>query len=148
MRKKGFKRSFIISFIVGLIIFFFIFNLAAGAQEAKPLVPGGLVPCGNGEAGPDDCDFQKLLVLVNKILTFLVTISSFIFVIIVVYAGLLYITASGNPGKISLAHKLFFNAIIGIIIVVSAWLIIKMLLTSLDANNKNILAIMDLLWIG
>ncbi|MCB9806202.1 hypothetical protein H6775_03545 [Candidatus Nomurabacteria bacterium] len=174
MKTKGIKRSLIISFIVGLIAFFFLFNLAGAqsgretnavsvpsggsgsSQSSGTIISGGLVPCGNGNADGNlveinagSCTFQDLIELVNRIIKFLVIASSFVFVIIVVYAGWIYISSGGDTGKVAQAHKMFFNSVVGIIIVISAWLIIKMILEGLKTDSKfqEVLSFIDLLWL-
>jgi hypothetical protein len=47
------------------------------------------------------------------------------------YAGYLYLTAMGNSGQISKAHTVFLDAIIGFIIMLSAWLFVDFILTAL-----------------
>jgi type IV secretory pathway VirB2 component (pilin) len=57
--------------------------------------------------------------IINTILGFL----GIIFTIIIIYAGIRWLTASGNPETISKAKGLLTNAVIGLIIVLAAYAI-------------------------
>ncbi len=97
----------------------------------------GLIPCGN--VGQPDCDFKMLLQLGNNLIKFCIILGTSVFTIMFMYAGFEYLTAMGDTGKISKAHTYFWNAIIGFVIMLSAWLlvtfILKMLLNSTTASD-------------
>ncbi len=86
----------------------------------------GLIPCTN------DCDFSDLLSLVNtlieKSIEYLVLP---IFVFILLYAGYLYIMAQGKPGMHAKVRSLLWKAVLGLILVLASWLIVKVILVSL-----------------
>ncbi len=86
----------------------------------------GLVPCTN------DCGFSHLLTLINtlieKSIEYLVLP---IFVFILLYAGYLYITAQGNPGVHAKVKGMLWKAILGLLLVLSSWLIVKMIMVTL-----------------
>lgn len=98
----------------------------------------GIVPvCNTGAIDANtgnyvnDCDFDMVMALINNIINFaLVTLATPLFAIIIIYAGYLYLTASGNSGNISTAKKILQNAIIGYIIALAAWIIVKSILLS------------------
>lgn len=86
----------------------------------------GLIPC----SGPD-CNYSSLLQLGNNIINYCIVIGTSIFSLVFMYAGYLYLTANGDTGQIGKAHGLFWNAIVGFVIMLSAWLIIDFILTNL-----------------
>ena len=88
----------------------------------------GIIPC--GKSGPD-CDYKSLISLGNNIINFCIIIGTSVFCLVFMYAGYLYLTANGDTGQIGKAHGLFWNAIIGFVIMLSAWLIIDFILTNL-----------------
>jgi hypothetical protein len=94
----------------------------------------GLVPCGN-DAQNDECTVCHLQVLAMNLLNWLVLIVVAVAAILFVNAGALYVFSPTNPGNISKAHKLFLSALIGLIIVLSAWLIINMVMSALYDNT-------------
>ena len=51
------------------------------------------------------------------------------------WAGVLYLTAAGDEGKIGKAHAIFTDVLIGLGIVLSAWLIVKLIVTGLGVKS-------------
>ena len=93
-------------------------------------------PPGAGSSGTP-CDFSGLIVLVNKLISYCLYLGTSIFSIVFMWAGWLYITARGNTSQIGKAHGLFWNAIVGFVIMLSAWLIIDFILKSLVQNSSS-----------
>ncbi|MEZ4211084.1 MAG: pilin [Candidatus Paceibacterota bacterium] len=75
------------------------------------------------------CDFQKLLELVNRAIRFLIFVIGIpIVTLSFVYAGFLLVTSGGNPSKKDDAKKVVTNAVIGLVILLAAWLIVRTVL--------------------
>jgi Type IV secretion system pilin len=89
----------------------------------------GLVPCGGHGEGP--CDFTALMTMINRIDTFVFTdLALPICAVMFAYAGFLLISAGGEAAHArEKAKSIFTNAVIGLVIAVAAWLIVKTLLT-------------------
>lgn len=83
----------------------------------------GLVPCGG--SGEPPCSFSLLIELIQRIINFLLIIAAPIASILFAYAGFLYLTAGEESGKISKAHDVFLNVLIGIVIALAAWLVVN-----------------------
>ena len=82
------------------------------AQDSYNAPTSGAVPTGR--------TVQDIIVLViNTILGLL----GVIFLVIIIYAGFLWMTAGGNDEQVGKAKKLLINSIIGIIIIVAAYAI-------------------------
>lgn len=106
---------------------------------------GGLVPCDNTPDASgviaNPCGFNELLDMVNIVIKFVIfdmvlPISAIMFA----YAGFLMITAGGEAaGARTKAKGIFTNAVIGLIIAVAAWLIIRTILSILGYDGA---------WIG
>lgn len=80
----------------------------------------------------DPCGFDVLLTLVNNFINYLlVYLATPIFALIIVYVAWLYLSDMGSSENIKKAKTIFKNAIIGYVIILSAWLIVKTILTSL-----------------
>lgn len=90
----------------------------------------GLVPC----SGPD-CNTCSVIQLVNNVISFLVTILSVLAVIVLVFAGFKMVTSGGNQTAWEDGKSMFGNVIIGIIIVLAAWLIVDTLLGMLTRQG-------------
>lgn len=91
-----------------------------------------LVPqCSNGGI----CGYCDLLTLAENIVNFLVYLAAFVAVIMMVYAGFLYLTAAGNTTQISKAHSVFRVTIMGLVLTLAAWLLIDLVVTSLISRD-------------
>lgn len=89
---------------------------------------GGLVACD----GAKDCDEQAFFDTLNNVINYILVLATAIATIIFAWAGFVYLTASGDSGKISRAHSMIRVAVIGFLIALAASVIIKTLLESLD----------------
>jgi hypothetical protein len=115
----------IIKIISSVGIFLILFPLMAGAA--------GLVPCGRGindsetpninESLP--CTVCDLLVLAQNVLTFAFEIAFLIVVGFIVYGGFRWIFSLGKEENLKAGQKIITNAIIGIVIILSAWIIVN-----------------------
>jgi len=120
----------ILPFILGFMIIFTPPLLVLGA---------GLVPdCNKGEIDPvtqnykNPCGFNALMEIVNKVINFvLIDLATPLFALILVYVGWLYLSDMGAAENKTKAKKILQNAVIGYVIALAAWLIVKTLLTSL-----------------
>ncbi len=114
--------------IAGLILFTPVFLFAQWS-------PGddSIIPCDGTTQNP--CNLNEMVVLVSNIISFFIYIAPFIAAILFAYAGFLYITAGGKQGQIAEAHKIFTQVAIGLVIMLAAWLIVKMILVGLGAED-------------
>jgi len=106
-----------------------------------------LVPCGWGQSnnyykdvagtityylgGAGACSFCDLMRLAQNIINFLVYAGVLIAALLFVNAGVLYVMSSASPGNVSKAHRIFINTLIGLIIVLAAWLVIDVVMKTL-----------------
>ena len=128
---------FVLSFII-------IFSPSFFVLEAREVQFKGLVPICNtivdtAKGGfSDPCDFNILLAFVNKMINFLlITMATPFFALILIYAGWLYLSDMGSAENIKKAKKILKNVIIGYIIALAAWLIVKTILTTLGFDPSN-----------
>jgi hypothetical protein len=98
-----------------------------GNNPTTPSTQNGLIPCN----GPD-CDFNMLVVLINNVVDFLIVFIAFPFVAIVAaWAGILLLTSGGNPSAKEKAKGMIGNVIIGLVLALLSWGIIKIILVTL-----------------
>ena len=90
---------------------FYFFGRIVSARESRRDYVGSdnpkdkdfqLVPC-NGV----NCDFNALMKLVNRVISFILYVSIPLAAISFSYAGYLYLSAAGDTGKIESAHEIF-----------------------------------------
>ncbi len=93
-----------------------------------------LVECAG--QGPFDCKFEDLVKTGETILEFLVQLGTVIAVIVISYAGFMYMTSGENAGKVKQAHQLIWYTVIGFLIVISAWLLVRVLLNTLEVKEE------------
>jgi len=105
----------------------------------------GIVPVCNSNIGSDGmytdpCNFNYVMLLINQVIKFLLfIIATPLFALIIIYVGWLYLSAGGNSENVTKAKKIIKNALIGYIIALIAWLLIKMIMTTLGFNGENYL---------
>lgn len=115
----------------GFILFSLILILSPFLMFAQG---DGLVPC------TDDCDFNKFLELINKVLHYVVIgLAVPIMAIMFCYAGFLMLTSGGEASQKTKAKKIFTNVAIGFIIAAAAFIIVKFILNLLGYDGA---------WIG
>ncbi len=125
---------FIRRFIISIAFFFIILApsvIFAQSSGFAPFGGGGLIPCGTDVRQVDGttkfsgmCTFDDLIRGVNGLIQFMFYLAVPLATVAFAYAGVLYLTASGDTGKISQAHKIFRLVVIGLIIMFSAWIIV------------------------
>lgn len=89
----------------------------------------GLVPCGYGETY--DCGTDDAITLANNVIDFLIKMLSVVAVIALVFAGFKLVTSAGNESAWREAKSLFTSIVIGIIIILSAFLVVDTILKAL-----------------
>ncbi len=93
---------------------------------------GNFIPCTN------DCTSADLVELINNVINFLVfQVAIVIAVVVIAWAGALYVLYPYKPGNVELAKKMVRSAVIGFGIVLSAYLLVKFLVVGLVGPNPN-----------
>lgn len=92
-------------------------------------LPTKLVPC-NGV----DCKCQDLITLAQNIINTGIFLAIFLSALLFAYAGWLYLTQETMQSK-SEAKNVFSNVAIGLVILLSAWLVVDTLVGSLLKDN-------------
>jgi hypothetical protein len=75
--------------------------------------------------GPN-CTFADLIILARNFIDVLVYFSTFLAVIGFIYAGFKLVTSEGDVGALKEAKRIFTMVATGFAIVLSAWLIVKL----------------------
>ncbi len=81
------------------------------------------------------CNTCDILVVVNNIISFVLEIVGGLAVLVLVVAGVLYITSQGNPEQVQHAKAAVTAAIIGTLIVLGTWLIITIIVETLGSTS-------------
>ena len=105
-------------------VFVAVFLLLPGAEVYAG--PGGFVPCEGTE-----CSACDLVTLIQRLLVWLIGIIFVIFAVLLAVAGFGLVTSGGNQTALSDAKSKFTNALIGIVIVLAAWLMVDTLMRAI-----------------
>ena len=106
---------------------FFSFILMASLLVVPDQVSAqGLVPCDGIE-----CNACHLVEMGNTILTWLIGVMFVVFAGILAVAGWGLVTSAGNQTALSDAKSKFTNALIGLFIVLTAWLLVDTIMRGL-----------------
>jgi hypothetical protein len=135
MNKK--TKNILAFFLTGIIIVVFVAPYLVQAQSGE-----GLDNEVEGE-GADNVSISFEIVnpfkqdtirglietIVNEIL---IPIGGVVAVVMIIYAGFLYVTAKGDPGQIKKAHDALLWAVIGAAILLGAWVISRAISATID----------------
>jgi hypothetical protein len=93
--------------------------------QTAAIKPPVIAPIGSA-AQTSNADFgASLVTIANNALTLVLLFAGIIAVFYVIYAGFQYLTAGGDGEKVKKARAGIVNAVIGIVVIVSAFLIIR-----------------------
>ena len=138
-KKQGLITAQLILLVIPMFFLsFFFVNLNSvifvNAQDSGGTVnvnhTEGLVKCQN----PPNCTFEELMSTADAVVNFMIQLGVVLIAIIFAYAGWIYITANGDQDKIKQAHQMFSKAAIGLMIILLAFLIIELLVSSLGLD--------------
>lgn len=139
-----------------LFLLALLFTNVASAQTVDTAGPGttnetvkvrmsGIVPiCYTGsDTAPVDvpCEtFDALITAIKKVIDWGVGLVLMFSVVIIAYAGSIYLRSGGNSGKRDKANKMFVSVAKGIFFILAAWLIVNLIMNALvNSNVKNLL---------
>ncbi len=113
--KINIEKIFLIVFLLLALVPFFV-------QAQRPLVP-----CGG--PGQPACQICHIFVLINNIIRFLLfTILPPLAVLLLVIGGFMFLFAGASENTLKQAKSIIFSTIFGLIIILSAWIIVNTLL--------------------
>ncbi len=91
---------------------------------------GGVVPCD----GPD-CRACDIITLGQNLLTWFIGIMAAIIALMFAWGGMEMVMSAGNASMVSSGREKMSNAVIGLIIVLSAWLIVNTVILVISGGN-------------
>lgn len=130
-KNKYFLKVLATVFSLVLVLLPSLVFAALGADER-------IITCGATDGSQNDCGFVELLNTANNIITFLLKyIATPLAAVIFAYAGLTLLFSGGNPGKMVQAKKIMLNMLIGYVIALAAWIIVKTILSTLGYSGTS-----------
>lgn len=86
------------------------------------------------------CNFEYFMQLINNVITFLLFyLATPIAAIALCYAGALLLFSGGSSEKITKAKKIIKNIVIGYVLALAAWLIVKTIFSALGFKGETFL---------
>jgi len=118
-RKIHFSKKSLIVFAI--MVFFVIlgFSSQVFAQSATDTLGIDVIDQNAALASTD------LRVIIIRIINTVLALLGVIAVSLIVYAGFIWMTSGGDDGKVATAKKIIINAVIGLVVILSAFAIVK-----------------------
>lgn len=98
-----------------------------------PIVPA--VYDDNGNLQTCAAGWEAVVIVLAGLVKFAVSFGIVIAVLIIVYAGFMFMLSATNPENLSKAKKIITNAVVGLLIALSAWLLVNTLLLALGYSG-------------
>ena len=124
----------ILSFLVLIgVSIFFVLPIFVIAQATQNPNPGTSNPITQNIVINNPFQQNSIQGFIETIInSILIPIGGVVAVVMIIYAGFLYVTASGEPAKITQAHEALKWAVIGSAILLGAWVIAKAIGATID----------------
>jgi len=78
---------------------------------------------------------QDLATVIGRILSVLLSAIGVVLLVIIIYAGFLWMTAGGNPESVKKAKSMLINAIVGVVILAASFAITQFVVSSLQSQG-------------
>lgn len=114
-----------------LTIFVLTIPLYVNAEGVKH---GLVYECvNNGVYG--NCTFEDLVSATRNVMNQLTLLAMGFCVITIAYAGFLFLTSEGNPGKLGQAKGVLIKVVIGMCFIFGAWVIVNLISSALGVTS-------------
>lgn len=77
--------------------------------------------------GPLDPKIQKLGDLISRLLSFIIPLSGVVLLFVLIWGGYDYMMSQGNPEKVKTAQAKITTGIIGFILLISSYLVVRVI---------------------
>jgi len=128
MLKKNFKK--IISIVLLVVIFFILAAVGVNAQEtsnAGSVIQSSIKNTARHAQLSNDSNID-LSTFIGRVIKNLLGLLGTVFLILVLYAGFMWMTAAGNEERVGKAKKILANSVIGLAVVILAYVIVEFVL--------------------
>ena len=106
--------------------------------------PGPIVTCGPVSAGyAKECDKEQFFTMVHVLIKYAIYLSMLAVTVAIVYAAFMYIISAGEMEKINKAKGAIKAAIIGLVIVLTGWILVNTVLGLFGCSNWNVFSATD-----
>lgn len=109
----------------------FVTSAATAAAQVTGKIKGGLTNAAQGSGYATTGGGSDLTVIVGNLIGQALTVVGVLLLGLMLYGGILWMTAAGDKGKVEKATSVIKNAIIGLIIIVLAYALSNFVITAL-----------------
>lgn len=124
---------FALFLIIGLTVIFPALVKAAGEEPTAPDAINAAI--GNLDQTSKDAQIvnsnsatPKLATIIGQVINIALGVFTMIFFILIVYGGIVWLTAGGDKAKADKAQTILTNAVLGVIIIIIAYLLTNFIL--------------------
>lgn len=140
MQRSSTKRkSFLISFLVVFLLLFFTLSIGATSLAlAQSIGPDNAINSSdnlNAFATASGLPQVNLVTFIGRLVQVFLSIVGIILVLLIMYAGFIWMTAEGDPAKVDKAKKIMTNAVIGLIIIMASFAIATFIMSWLNGST-------------
>jgi len=98
------------------------------------VVHAKIVPECGGD-GQQSCTICDIVLGIDNVIAYIVGLVGVTVIVIIVIAGIMYIVSAGNQGMVTMAKSAMKNAIIGLVVVLAAFVIIHFILRAISQGG-------------
>jgi lysylphosphatidylglycerol synthetase-like protein (DUF2156 family) len=128
----GLVFAFLFSVCAGILLVAPETAFAAEDSTATTIISEGLSNAATGTYAQG----VTASVFIGNLIRVLLSATGLTFLVLTVYAGILYMTAAGDEGKVKKAKQMLTTAVVGLIIIVGAYAITSFVIDSLAEASK------------
>ena len=126
LRKKTLLNCFIVILLVGFFVLFINTNLLRAADDNTVIILGKTI-------NTDSLDgFVKIAI---AIAAWILGITGSLALLFFIYGGFMFLISAGSSERVQKAKQIIIGAVVGVVIVLTSFLIINFVLTSLGADQ-------------
>ncbi|MEX2052845.1 MAG: pilin [Candidatus Paceibacterota bacterium] len=112
---------------------------ACGATVDSSPSPRGSSPSPSGNNGTsglpgEDFTIQDVFAIINGLACWLIRVATLVMIIFIILAGFKFMTAQGDPAKLTGAKKNFKHVLIGMVVIMGAYVIIATVANAVGAD--------------
>ncbi|NCN07787.1 hypothetical protein GW933_03825 [Candidatus Falkowbacteria bacterium] len=122
--------------IFSLVVLVTVFSVAIMPQARANVLLDGLTKTVEGTDLSNGTTGINLPIVIGKIIQIFLSFLGVIAVIIIIYAGFLWMTAGGDSGKIEKAKSYIKNAVIGVVIILTSYIITSYVIEQVSKTIK------------
>lgn len=113
--------------IIAILSFSFVSNVAFADSDVKSQIKQGITDAGGKD--DDGKEFTDWIADMTKYILFFVGVLA---VLVIIYSGVLFILAAGNPQTIAKARSSLIYAVVGLIITILAYAIVNFVVSNVS----------------